>query len=280
MSQRRTIIVLILLLVAVGLLFWNLQETASPMKISNPRAVIERDGGGPFPVYLTLENTGGADRLIGVKSPVGDQVMIMAVEGEGGAVIPAGSKPSFASDGAHIMVMDTDADLQDGTFLSLVLAFETAGELPVKALVRRPASKGSTDAGGGDTGKSDAGAMAHDMHAMNAVYEVAAGEPAPELSIDVQPISGSGGYRVSIETGNFEFFQPDSNQAAHAPGQGHAHLYLNGLKLQRMYGHEAEIGALPSGKHSVRVTLNTNDHRAYLVDGKTVTAETQIDVAN
>ena len=58
----------------------------------------------------------------------------------------------------------------------------------------------------------------------------------------------------------------------HVPGTGHAHLYLNGLKLGRLYVPSARIGALPPGDHMVRVTLNANDHRAYVVDGDPVTA--------
>ena len=58
----------------------------------------------------------------------------------------------------------------------------------------------------------------------------------------------------------------------HVAGTGHGHIYLNGLKLGRLYSSSAEIGPLPSGVHVVRVTLNTNNHKAYVVDGKPVTA--------
>ena len=244
------------------------------MKISNPRAILGQDGGRPFPVYLTLENTGSADRLTGVKSTLSEHVMVMGTEGENGAVVPAGSKPSFASDGAHIMMMGVEADLPDGSFVPLVLTFENAGDVPVKALVSRPVSEGPANG----NGQADTAMMAHDMHGPGAVYDVAPGEPAPELSLAVYPLSDDGGYRVIVETANFVFFQPEGDLAPHAAGQGHGHLYLNGLKLQRMYGPEATIGALPPGSHIVRVTLNTNDHFAYAVNGESVTAQAAVEV--
>ena len=48
------------------------------------------------------------------------------------------------------------------------------------------------------------------------------------------------------------------------------------MKLGRMLEPEAHIGALPKGQHEVRVTLNTNDHRAYVVDDVPVSAAAQI----
>lgn len=270
MKQTRTIAVLILLAVVGGLLFWNLQSTASPMKISNPKAVPGEAGNGPFPVFLTLENTGDADTLIGVRSPLSDHAMITGSTQQGRSAIPAGSKPSFAADGAHIMLAGVDEDLLDGSFVPLVLVFENAGEVSARALVSRM--------GTGEMQETEPDKMTHDMHAMGRILEVGDGMPAPEVSLKVQSVPDSDEFRVTVETGNFTFFQPDGDMAEHVAGQGHAHLYLDGLKLQRMYGPEATFGALPAGKHSITVTLNTNDHRAYAVNGNTVTAEAEIEV--
>ena len=182
--------------------------------------------------------------------------MVMGIDEGRPIAIPAGSKPGFASDGAHAMVAGLPPDLADGAFLPLVLEFEGAGRVPVKALVSR---------------NTDSGAMDHSMHAGLAVGE---GEPVPSIALEVKP--DGDGYSVTIATQNFEFFQPEADMAPHVPGQGHGHLYLNGLKLQRMYETRARIGALPPGQHTVRVTLNTNDHKAYLVDAQPVGAEAEI----
>ena len=259
MQQRRTLVVLFVLIAAGGLLFWNLQHVTSPIRISNPRAVLSVDGEGPAAIYLTLENTGGPDVLKTMSSMASEHVMIMGIDEDRPIVIPAGSKPGFSSDGAHAMINGLEPGLVDGTFVPLVLEFERAGRVSVKARVSR-----GTQAVG----------MDHSQH--GGVGHTVEEEPVPSVALDVQAARDV--YVVTIETQNFEFFQPEADSAEHMPGQGHAHLYLNGLKLQRMFDHSATIGALPPGRHTVRVTLNTNDHKTYIVDGQPVGAATEINV--
>jgi hypothetical protein len=57
---------------------------------------------------------------------------------------------------------------------------------------------------------------------------------------------------------------------------GHGHIYVGGMKIGRLYQPEARIGTLPKGEHQVRLTLNTNDHRAYVVGDQPVTATATI----
>jgi len=258
MQQRRTLVVLFVFIAAGGLLFWNLHHVTSPIRISNPRAVIATDGEGPASIYLTFENTGGPDVLRTMSSPASEHVMIMGIDEDRAIVIPANSKPGFSSDGAHAMINGLEPGLVDGTFVPLVLEFERAGRVPVKAQV----SRGTGSAG-----------MDHSRHG-GVGHTVEEGETVPSITLDVQ--TARDGYRVKIETRNFEFFQPEADRSEHVPGQGHAHLYLNGLKLQRMYDRSADIGALPPGSHTVRVTLNTNDHKTYIVDGEPVGAAVEI----
>jgi len=73
-------------------------------------------------------------------------------------------------------------------------------------------------------------------------------------------------------------FSRDLAGAYHVPGVGHGHLYVGGLKHGRLYENQATIGTLPSGTHMIRVTLNTNDHRAYVVDDEPVTATATITI--
>ncbi|MEC8197159.1 MAG: hypothetical protein VX228_12815, partial [Pseudomonadota bacterium] len=70
---------------------------------------------------------------------------------------------------------------------------------------------------------------------------------------------------------DFEF-TPDLVDGPHVPGTGHGHIYINGLKLGRLYSPTTTIGNLPPGQHEIRVTLSTNDHRAYVVNDIPVTA--------
>jgi len=60
------------------------------------------------------------------------------------------------------------------------------------------------------------------------------------------------------------------------PGIGHGHIYAGSVKLGRVFDNSYQIGALPKGEHTIRVSLNTNNHRAYAVDGQPLEATATI----
>lgn len=86
------------------------------------------------------------------------------------------------------------------------------------------------------------------------------------------------GYNVNIETTNFTF-TPESASEEHVPSQGHAHLYVNGEKIARVYGSWFHIPVLEPGENTIRATLNTNDHKEYAVDGKPIEATATVIVS-
>ena len=86
---------------------------------------------------------------------------------------------------------------------------------------------------------------------------------APTISIEVEPDPQSG-YNVHLATTNFTF-SPENASQGHVAGEGHAHLYVNGQKVSRLYSNWYHLAELPEGANTVRITLNTNDHRAYAV---------------
>jgi len=102
------------------------------------------------------------------------------------------------------------------------------------------------------------------------------GEPAPSIALSVSR-GGDDAWRVELTSDEFEFRQ-DLLNGPHVPGTGHGHLYVGGLKLQRLFSNVVETGALPPGEHIFRVTLNTNDHRAYVVEETPVTATASVRV--
>ena len=61
-------------------------------------------------------------------------------------------------------------------------------------------------------------------------------------------------------------------------GEGHAHVYVNGTKIARLYGTWMHIGSLPPGDVEVRVALSSNDHKALAVNGQPV--QVAVAVAN
>ena len=74
-----------------------------------------------------------------------------------------------------------------------------------------------------------------------------------------------GGWNLNLRTENFTY-----NAAAagrNKQGEGHAHIYVNGAKLARIYGDWFHIGTLPNGHNLISVTLNANDHSLLTQNG-------------
>ena len=113
---------------------------------------------------------------------------------------------------------------------------------------------------------------------MASLHMVPDGEPVPELKLKVYEAADGTGWAVELAPRNFRF-AADLVDGEHVAGTGHGHLYLNGLKLGRLFSKSVRIGVLPAGKHLVRVTLNTNNHKAYMANGKVVSATAPIVVA-
>lgn len=113
---------------------------------------------------------------------------------------------------------------------------------------------------------SDHGAMSgmdHGAAGHGEVLSLEALATAPTLAIAVNedPMSG---WNLHIMTENFTF-SPENASLAHIDGEGHAHVYINGVKLGRFYGPWVHLDGLPEGEVTVEVTLNANDHRALAV---------------
>ena len=132
------------------------------------------------------------------------------------------------------------------------VVFEVAGAVTTRARVGKP-----------------------DAHAGHAhVLDLGPVEVAPKVTMDLRP--DGDGWTVTLNSGAFNLTK-EGVDGANVPGQGHAHLYLGGLKLQRMYGPVAHIGALPKGQHILQVILNSHDHQALYAGGKPVGAIALID---
>ena len=105
----------------------------------------------------------------------------------------------------------------------------------------------------------------HD-HAALASIVLPVGDTTPTLSAQLvkDPTSG---WNLQIETTNFRF-APENASTAHVTGEGHAHVYVNGAKIARIYADWYHIDHLPTGDVMVEVALNSNDHRELVVGAK------------
>ncbi len=85
------------------------------------------------------------------------------------------------------------------------------------------------------------------------------------------------GYNLHVVARRFKW-APWNASRKHISGQGHAHLYVDGEKVTRLYGPWYYLGTLEPGKHTIKVTLNGNDHSDYEHDGMMVAAQKTITV--
>ncbi|HKL55141.1 MAG: hypothetical protein ACX93P_04665 [Roseovarius sp.] len=128
---------------------------------------------------------------------------------------------------------------------------------------------------GADSAVHDHSAHEHESaggHDHDALTE--AGAPAPTLALNIHP-DGPQSRNLELMVENFTF-DPKGVNGPHVPGHGHAHVYLNGVKLARAYGRWQQLYALPKGRHMLRVTLNANDHSQLAVDGEPIAAEMEL----
>lgn len=81
---------------------------------------------------------------------------------------------------------------------------------------------------------------------------------APSVSLRVAR-DASSGWNLQLDLANFEF-APERASMEYRVGEGHAHLYVNGTKLTRLYGPWYHLPDLEPGVHQLRVELSGNDH--------------------
>ncbi len=120
---------------------------------------------------------------------------------------------------------------------------------------------------------------AGDEHQHGAV-EIPAGYPVPTVSLVAHPDSRKG-WNLEMQVTNFKLAPEHVNQAdATSSGmlEGHAHLYVDGVKVTRLYGNWYYLESLPAGMHEVSVGLNTNSHATLMHDGQPIQAAVMLEV--
>lgn len=114
------------------------------------------------------------------------------------------------------------------------------------------------------------------VHDHDTPYELSETVPAPTVDLVVVPDAMSG-YNIQIATTNFAF-APQAVNLDPIDGEGHAHIYVDGEKVARVYGEWYHLDGLPSGEHTITVTLNANNHQPLAVNGAMLSDSVTISV--
>ena len=117
------------------------------------------------------------------------------------------------------------------------------------------------------------GQLDEDEHS-HALLEVNSSLPVPEISINVEEDKKSG-YNLFLTTQNFTF-NPDNASSEHVDGEGHAHLYINGKKITRLYSKAYYLGDFEKGSYTIVVELSSNDHSVLSKNGNPIQASFEL----
>ncbi|MEO3413036.1 hypothetical protein AAFO92_00125 [Roseovarius sp. CAU 1744] len=108
-------------------------------------------------------------------------------------------------------------------------------------------------------------------HKHSAATNLPADSDTPSVAIQMikDPMTG---WNLRVTPHNFRF-APENASSADMRGEGHAHVYINGEKLGRLYANWIHLPSLPEGDVEVKVSLNGNSHSPLMVEGVPVEAK-------
>lgn len=95
-------------------------------------------------------------------------------------------------------------------------------------------------------------------------------EGAPTVELNVFPLP-DGSFNLQLRTSNFTF-TPQNIDKAPVLGEGHAHLYVDGVKIARLYGEWHHVPTLPPDSKLLTVSLYANNHQSFAVDGEIISS--------
>lgn len=235
--------------VALGAVYTFSGAPQGSVSATNGQAMPMGASGAMFMVTLDLQNDGAPVAIQDVKSPSGAAASFMNPRQTGAMVVPGNDSVQFAMDGAHIMLRVPPGEFPGGSFQSLSLGMSDGSEVVARILHPTPT-----------------GAMSGMDHSMGNGIDMS---PSPKIALARNPNVKASGFEVEIVVEDFEFAVVEDG-TPHVDGQGHAHIYLNGVKLGRLYEERFEVGGLLAGDYELTVALNSNDHRPYVSLGAPV----------
>ncbi|WP_421385272.1 hypothetical protein ACOJQI_11065 [Bacillus salacetis] len=120
---------------------------------------------------------------------------------------------------------------------------------------------------------------ANSSHSAHGFVEIPAGYEPPSVKIVVTQ-DQSKSWLLEVRTENFTFTPKKAGTATPSYNEGHAHLYINGKKINRLYGRYYNLGMLKQGENKIKVTLNSNNHGTLKVKGKIIENSAVAEVAS
>ena len=105
------------------------------------------------------------------------------------------------------------------------------------------------------------------MHGISGAHmheQMEAEDPVPEVEL-IMYKDPKKGWNAEIKLTNYRF-APENASTEYKKSEGHAHIYVDDEKINRVYGSWYYLGELPDGAE-VSVRLSTNDHKELTQEG-------------
>ena len=105
-------------------------------------------------------------------------------------------------------------------------------------------------------------------------------DAAPTASLEIKK-DPTGGFNVRVVTTNFTW-RPEMASMKYVPGEGHAHVFLDGRKIMRIYNEWFHLNtyqfATKAGEQLLSIEFVGNDHAPYTIQGVPIGDQKIVDV--
>jgi hypothetical protein len=119
-------------------------------------------------------------------------------------------------------------------------------------------------------------ASATKNHMGHGYVEIPEGYQIPSVNVSVKQ-DPSGTWLLKVKAEHFTFTPEKVGVESPSYNEGHAHVYINGKKINRLYGEYYNLGDLKKGKNEIKVTLNSNNHGELVYKGQLLQSTVIVD---
>jgi len=159
---------------------------------------------------------------------------------------------------------------------------EVGGNKIVVGFLHEPAYEGEMNAvsirvtKGGSGGHEESGSMAVMAMSADPSHDTDAVESEVPISVSLMTdVEDDGGVNLHIMTDGWTW---STGGAAYVPGEGHAHIYVDGELLRMVYEPVNHLAGLAPGERQIRVALSANNHADLTYNGEPVEATAMVTV--
>jgi len=108
-------------------------------------------------------------------------------------------------------------------------------------------------------------------------HKIESNKPYPSISLKILEDSMDG-YNLFIKLENF-ILTPENVGKKNQPNSGHMHLYVNDIKISRVYSNWFHIPGryFYLKENIIKITLNSNLHDSFTIDGSPIESEITVE---